>query len=260
MRARDLYVGDHWAIARSLPEVARSAGLAPRLWVASAGYGLVPEDAPLRCYSATFTPGDADSIAETDATGSTSKWWGELARYQLDGVSAPRSLAELARSSPRGSIYLVVASRAYVDAMADDLRGLLAQKARLVIVAGAPGPAEEALHRAWVPSSARLCTSLGGALTSLHVRVARHLIGSLGRDLSADTARACVEQLVEQSPARVLPVRQRTDDDSVRAFIRAGLRRDPSATHTTLLRDYRGAGQACEQKRFRAIFLAEASS
>src|SRR5262245_42286208 len=60
--ARDLYAGDHWAIARSLPSIAQSRGFIPSLWVASAGYGLVPADLLLAPYSATFAPDSPDSI------------------------------------------------------------------------------------------------------------------------------------------------------------------------------------------------------
>src|SRR5262245_11141361 len=40
--ATDLYGGDHWSVARSLPAVAVANGRSAQLWVASAGYGLVP--------------------------------------------------------------------------------------------------------------------------------------------------------------------------------------------------------------------------
>src|SRR5262245_57877343 len=60
--ATDLYAGGHWSVVRRLPTVARARGLEPALWVISAGYGLVPATAWLHAYSATFTPGDPDSV------------------------------------------------------------------------------------------------------------------------------------------------------------------------------------------------------
>ena len=53
--AHDLYCGDHWAVAKGLAAGAQSRRV--ELWVASAGYGLVPASAPLKPYAATFTPG-----------------------------------------------------------------------------------------------------------------------------------------------------------------------------------------------------------
>src|ERR1700741_944870 len=52
--AQDLYMGDHWQICRSLPAVAKAKGFRPKLWVTSAGYGLVGAEALLHPYSATF--------------------------------------------------------------------------------------------------------------------------------------------------------------------------------------------------------------
>src|SRR5687768_9464542 len=49
--AAELYIGEQWFVLRDFlreaPEV--------RLWVCSAGYGLVPGDAPVAGYSATFS-------------------------------------------------------------------------------------------------------------------------------------------------------------------------------------------------------------
>ena len=50
--AVDLYAGDHWAVVRSLETVASGRGLDARIWVASAGYGLIPLRGLVRSYSA----------------------------------------------------------------------------------------------------------------------------------------------------------------------------------------------------------------
>src|SRR4051812_20847016 len=53
VRAGDLYAGDHWKIVLGIPAAATGA-FNVQLWVASAGYGLVGIDTPLKPYSATF--------------------------------------------------------------------------------------------------------------------------------------------------------------------------------------------------------------
>jgi hypothetical protein len=50
------------------------------------------------------------------------------------------------------------------------------------------------------------------------------------------------------------PKRVPATDTEVMSYIRAQLDRDPKARHTRLLREYRGAGYACEQSRFRDLF------
>jgi hypothetical protein len=99
--------------------------------------------------------------------------------------------------------------------------------------------------------------SLGGALTSLHVRVARRLLeGIEPQRLDAQTARHCVEVVAARSPELPAFQRSRADDDDVKTFIRAALLADPGVSHTRLLREYRAAGSACEQSRFRELFFA----
>src|SRR4051794_16593732 len=64
--ARELYAGEHWDIARNLPAAA-SGFVHPMLWVASAGWGLIPADAMIRPYSATFSARHLDSVAPDTA-------------------------------------------------------------------------------------------------------------------------------------------------------------------------------------------------
>jgi hypothetical protein len=51
------------------------------------------------------------------------------------------------------------------------------------------------------------------------------------------------------------PVRTQATDEEVKSFIRESLQQQPSLKHTKLLRDFRTAGRACEQSRFRSLFL-----
>lgn len=51
--------------------------------------------------------------------------------------------------------------------------------------------------------------------------------------------------------------RRRLTDEEVRLFIRERRTAEPSARHTRLLKQLRESGAACEQSRFRALFLEE---
>lgn len=263
--ARDLYAGDHWSIARALPEVARRHGFSPSLWVASAGYGLVPEDAMLAPYSATFAPRSPDSIVDGPGarTNAATAWWRDLTARPLPHRQSPRTLQALAEASPPKTAMLVVASPAYLRALEDDLRGALAldgKRPSLVLVAGAPGPTHPALRPYWVQTAADLRMRLGGALTSLHARVARDLLEQIPpADFEAATAQAHVAELWAQSDKAPVYDRDRGDDDDIRAYIRKALKRDSMVTHTRLLRELRSSGRACEQGRFRRLFKDEAS-
>lgn len=264
--ALELYEGDHWAVARELPEIARAAGFRPSLWVASAGYGLVPTDVKLASYSATFAAASPDTVIlpNSDPRAAPAAWWRALSRRRLRGSDAPRQLAELTANSNRRTAFLVVVSTPYLRALGEDLvtaAGTCGDSGRMIVVTSHPGPAAPSLRDAWVPAAAPLRLALGGSLTSLHARVARHLLAGLSpTTFGPRVARETVKRLLARTPDLPQFDRARLDDGKVCDWIRAELKRDQSVSHTQLLRRFRDAGNACEQARFRGLFTIEKES
>lgn len=261
-QAQELYAGDHWRVVMELPTLAAQAHLHPHLWVASAGYGLIPSDAAIRPYSATFSRGHADSVAaDTTSQGTTAahrQWWQALSEEATPDPKAPRSISRLAEKSPHSRI-LVVASPAYVAAIEDDLRAaasVLRRPEQLLIVS-TPSPLSTGpLARHWIPSSAHLQAHLGGARLSLHARVARDILQHSRRDasfLDAPQVRQYYEQLIQRSAPPKRYGRTPMTDDQVRQFIEQELRTETRSCSATL-RLLRDRGLACEQQRFKRIF------
>ncbi len=260
LAARELYVGGHWAVVRELPSIARRKGFDPTLWVASAGYGFLRADDAICAYSATFAPGHEDSVAHAaggaGAKAVNRRWWALLSKRRLSG-SAPRSVSALARSDPDAT-FLVIASPWYLTALRDDLLGALhhlGDPERLLIVSS--GNADDGrLTSNLVPSTARLLSVHGvGNRISLHAQTARRILKTAkpGR-LTAGAVRKRYERLNSRLPPPTLPDRSRRTDDEVRRFIGNALRRSPTTSRTSLLRDFRNAGHQCEQKRFSRLF------
>lgn len=262
--ARDLYAGPYWSVVRDLPNVAATAGLEAKLWVASAGYGLVPGDAVLHGYSATFRSGVADSVpSRMDAhpfPKQLTGWWKALASWHGPTRGTPRSLHRLAVIE--GEAIVVLASPRYVQAMEDDLR-LAAEilgDQLLIVTSHDPGP-DDALTANIVPSQESLIGHVAGARPALHARVARHILEHIREHpLSARSLRARYTRLGNRSEYVRPPGREPMADEEVRHFIRRELGADPYLTHSRLLRVLRDRGRACEQKRFRSLFREEAGN
>src|SRR6267378_5578071 len=66
--AEDLYAGDHWSIVRSLVRSNLKSKIRIRVWVCSAGYGLIPFNAPIKAYGATFARGHRDAVSSADSS------------------------------------------------------------------------------------------------------------------------------------------------------------------------------------------------
>lgn len=260
--AQDLYMGDHWQICRSLPAVARAKGFRPKLWVTSAGYGLVAADAFLHPYSATFAAGQLDTVVNAaEGSDGLRKWWSLLAGRPGPLKGAPRTLAEVVRSAPRCHV-LLVCSPTYVKALADDLVEAVDQmvdRDQFLIVTS-PTSVSSTLQEQVIPSEGRLRSLVGGALPSLHARVARKILGEVRRSrLSAPDIRARYEALLRRTPELPRHDRIAMTDAQVHRYIRASLKLRPTLTRSPMLRQLRDSGYACEQARFRTIFREAAS-
>lgn len=260
VQAVDLYAGDHWRVVQELPDIARTSGFKPVLWVASAGYGLIPATARIQPYSATFARGHEDSVVlEGQARGSSRalrQWWNALSGHEGPSPGSARSIQHVAESASDASI-LVVASPTYVSAMADDLLSA-AERLRnpeCLLIVSAPSPLlKKELVSHWIPSTAHLQANLGGSRLSLHARVARRILeDGHGRALKAGRLRAQYTELIERSDPPESYDRQRMTDEQVQEFIREAAKKGVNSWSAGL-RLLRGCGWACEQSRFKKIF------
>lgn len=258
-RADDVYMGDHWSVVRTIPGEARTSGLSVQIWICSAGYGLIRPETPIKAYRATFTRGEDDYVAAglVEEEHTLHRWWEGVCSYRFTTQQkTPRTISGIAAAFPHTPI-VVALSADYLKAVADDLAGVMARpyfRDHLSIVScGTPRP-----HAIWehhlLPCNASLASSLGGALTSLNARVARRLFQSLQKaELTVETLTKLAGS-IERTADGITPSRIHQSDNDVARFIRTHLAKFPSASKTRMLQEFRGKGQACEQKRFGAIY------
>jgi len=260
-RARDLYAGDHWQVAQAIPVESAPRNLAVRLWVCSAGYGLIRDTDLIRPYSATFSPGHADSVSVLTPSGTAdsvgAEWWSGLNRRERPS-GVPRGIVDLASAEPRVPI-VVVASESYITAMSSDLleaATTLASSDLLSMVSiGATGKGLGQLQAHLLPADARFEAIVGGIRAALNARIARFLFRLLPQGASPSMgllSGALARAATELPPLRRFE-RERVSDDGVRQFIERE-RRSATTSKTQLLRRFRESGAACEQGRFSSLF------
>lgn len=258
--AIEMYAGDHWTVVRSLEAVTSRRGLDARIWIASAGYGLIPLRGMVRSYSATFAIGHPDSVTAgssgSDPRRLAQQWWGALSLWRRGDVGLPRSLHDLAVQEPN-AVLLVAASPDYLRAASTDLQAagdVLRSPDRLALFSAATASLG-VLQRFLVPSSARLQALLGGARQSLNVRLLKRALEDRKQSkLTAPALRAWAKELATMQPPAPEYDHTPMSDDEVRRYITSKLEQNPLAKHTALLRQLRDSGRACEQSRFRRLF------
>jgi hypothetical protein len=258
--ASQLYCGEYWSVAKSLPTVAQTFGLTARIWICSAGYGLISPESQICSYSATFSPYERDSVTRgfgTDVRRTVAQqWWRSIARWSGPKGSELRSLSAIARRYPKVPL-LVVASPDYLQALEQDLGEVVAalRNSSLLLIASAGMRTFGKLTDHLLPCDARLQPLLGGTRASLNIRIARRLLQYMGRGpISLERQKTQLRRLLFKQPPIEQYRRRVVTDEQVRKFIRFELNRKGAASRSLLLRKFRDSGRACEQSRFAGLY------
>jgi len=261
--AADLYCGDYWFVAMSLPEAAAKSGVDCNIWIISAGYGLLSADSKVRSYSATFASGQADSV--TTGLDSRKKrlhlreWWKAISAWQPHQQPGLRSIEAVAGEYP-SSPCLVAVSADYVNAVQDDLvaaAGVLESTEMLSVITANGTDLYGGLSAHHIALDARVRHELGGTRHSLSVRLARRILENAKEwSLSKTQLQHQVKLMVDRQPPLDTYNRDPMSDDEVKSYIRSQLARDPIKKKSPLLRRLRDSGKACEQARFSQLYVA----
>jgi hypothetical protein len=263
---RDVYAGDHWSIVRSLASTKLTGRTRLRIWVCSAGYGLIPYSASIKTYNATFARGHRDAVSIGESSEQTrtdnQRWWESLARQWEGPVpGAPRRLNEIPSAFGKAPM-LVVLSSDYLRAVARDIDALLSDayyRDHLSIVScgsdNLPDPSSQNL----LPCNATMQHFVGGVRISLNVRIAAYLLRGLkNRTASYDNFRR-ICRTIKTRPLRNAR-RKNLSDDEVRDFIRHEASQDPKVSRSALLSLLRKSKFACEQSRFARLYRSSAQT
>jgi hypothetical protein len=176
-----------------------------------------------------------------------------------DPTLGPRSIQALCEQNRRTPI-LIALSQDYLDAVSSDVLEALQIsyfKEHLAVVSCGSCKERSILKDNLVPCDSSMAMSVGGALTSLNIRIVRHLLATCKGDaLSIEHLRKAISSI--PSTPRTQRVINRKTDEEVLSFIRRNLAKDSAVSASVLLRRYRDAGHSCEQKRFAELFKAQA--
>jgi hypothetical protein len=245
--AVELYAGEHWSVAREFPSLHRP-GENIRLWVCSAGYGLIPAEARIMPYYATLTRGKADSVPGTAAF-----WWSLLSEWRGPAPKHPRSIRALVTAEP-DAMFLFVLSESYLRACGSDVAAAaecIADLDRFFIVSVGSRPRGD-LAAFMVPADARLQAQFGGTRRALNARIGAYLLSTGIR--SKDDAVAQMARLLAAQPPIPRYDRKKQSDQEILDIIAGRLAAAPRTSASRLLRELRDAGLACEQHRFTQLY------
>lgn len=248
--AADYYCGTGFSCARRAAHESKG-----RLYVVSAGLGLVDGSEPVVDYELTVTSGAEGSLANLlrSAGASATEWWASL--NKASGLVDP--LSALVRS--HNGLALIALPSVYCELVRADLSRLSPSEAsRLRIFTSELGARSipEELQSFVMPYDERLeGTSHAGTRADFPQRSLHHFVSALsGHSVDLRQAREMVEFAMQQSQRPAVRQGGRRTDEEVAELIRANWDRFAGQS-SRLLRFLRDEAQvACEQGRFRNIW------
>lgn len=235
---------------------------------------MISADDEIHSYSATFSQGDENSVTNGESDYSKRiqnlrNWWQLISNYLLTENSDSRKLSHLFQNYSN-DYFLIVASADYLSAIEEDLlEGIkfLSSPENLVIITS-KSFLNQNLEKHLISTDSRLqCNGNCEDNCETHL-VKRGIRGSISAFLAekiieraedegfqAQKLKQFVENHIETSPMLISFNRITLDDEKIQEFITQELNTLSSASCTSLLRALRQSGMACEQKRFKNLYL-----
>lgn len=250
-----LYAGDHWKVVLKIPTATRGK-LDVRLWVASAGYGLVRIDSPLAPYSATFIRSHRESVVPRNASFDARQWWDGLANWQPH-AGMPRRLRDIAAAMTSADYMLLALSEPYAWALEDDIAaaGELANGRIGLISVGRSESSIDSLSGIALKAESRLKREVGGAMQGINARIAHRVVESHAEWFPrTDRLDAVIASWTRELAPLERFNRARMSDEELKDFIRSD-RASHAPAKSGALRRLRDSGLACEQARFGRLFV-----
>jgi len=110
------------------------------------------------------------------------------------------------------------------------------------------------LEEVQLPCDARFLNSLGGTRTSLNARVANRIIATSDQHgFNSAKVRNLLQKDLDHSKGLLRYDRRKQTDLEIRDWIRTRLNTE-SSSRSSLLRELRDSGLACEQRRFARLY------
>ena len=249
-RAADLYCG------RGIQRVHRLAErLGAPMFIASAGLGLVRDEERVPSYDLSVSASAPSAVQRRVAGGFSAKdWWVSL---QQSRYAVP--IREVLAESASDGLILIALSSGYVPLLADQLHQLEpGQRERLRLFGAVDSKYPPDLLPLLMPYDARLDALIRGSKVDFAQRAAEHFVVGCVSDqefpLGLQQQRGWVEAKLAKVAVQSVTRRQTLADVEIRAIAAKlaaqGVRQTKALT---ILRRERGI--ACEQSRFRRLFL-----
>lgn len=219
-----------------------------RLYVASAGYGLIHAETKICSYDSTFASSTANSITKFIVNADKNanvQWWNMINKFKLS-------------SFQKGSYFFIVLPHEYLSAAQDTIK-LLVEKfdKKVFIFIANKHPIPLFMKKNIIKFDSRFNNFQTGVLSNMLQRAVLWLSSEIIKKeipLVHQELQKHIDAKMNNFEAFNMPVRSKLSEDEIRNKIEKMILKDKNLSASKGLKNFRNSGYACEQKRFGKIF------
>jgi len=270
VKAVELYKGNLWNAYRDAWGIVNNRIEETKLWILSAGHGLINSNEKIIPYNITFQdprngiPSILAKIKISTKPGSRrnslQSWWNLLGRSKKGN---PTSLTDLVKKSNRNDYFLIVLGKDYLEAVFCDLQkaieNLQDPDRILVICNNENDPLAKRLGKNWLYADGRFVNLPGANNTLVNAKIAKEILWHMLNEQEGLSwwAPSNINKYLKFRSCNLKdakkPVRIPSTDKEVKSFIQKALK-VREFSFSKLHRSYRDSGHACEYSRFKSLY------
>lgn len=245
IKAKELYKGISWKASLDIKEILEKRHCT-KLYIASAGYGLINENTDITPYSITFSKESEDSIHHCNDIKNSQQWWENINTIGLDEFEKAEGI-------------FIVVSKDYLKAMTHFISSLIGEYEDRVFIITAFH--DVSFSKNYKKNILQFDTRFNqyepGTLTSLVQRCARWLsLKLVEKKLPLD--HKILQEEIDCFLNQYKHIKKKDNiqknDDEIKKIIIEQILNEKISSVTKGLKKLRLRGVACEQKRYGKLF------
>jgi len=249
IKAKDLYSSQYWSVVNSIVAQANTLQINLNVWICSAGHGLISWDSLISPYSITFSKDSEDSLGSNE---NAQNWWSILSNNSIAVQDKPITFTNLLQRYNKDK-FLMSLSTAYLKATYYDIKVGLQHNPN-VSIASVGGFKENMFDKQILPVDSRMIQHVGGVFSTLNINIIKFLFDCSDiHYFEHEKMVKMLDAILYDTPENIKHQRTTLDDTEIVSFIKSQSIKE-NVSKTSLLRQLRDKGYACEQKRFGKIY------
>jgi len=245
--AIQLYKGASWKATLDTCAILKTK-FNTRLYIASAGYGLIHAKTKICSYNSTFASSTENSITKFIVSADKNanlQWWNMINKFKLS-------------SFEKGSYFFIVLPHEYLLAAQDTIKILVEKFDRNVFIFIANKHSVPPFMKNYIVKfDSRFNNFQAGVVSNMLQRAVLWLSTEIIKKeipLCHQELQKHIETKMKNFEAFNMPVRLKLNEEEIRIKIKNMILEDKILSATKGLKNFRNSGYACEQKRFGKIF------